>query len=92
MATLVKFETEQEETVGRIRVLVKKLKASKNSKYPTHKNSSETLSKNPNDRTGTLKGGPFWIFKHPLSQNIKKLKGRPFGEFFFEKVAQCRKN
>ena len=29
---------------------------------------------------GTLKGGPFRIFQHPLLQNIKKLKGGPFGE------------
>ena len=32
-----------------------------------------------------LKGGPLWIFKQPLLQNIKKLKERPFGENFFQK-------
>ena len=39
------------------------MKVSKNSKYQTHKKSSETLSKNPNDRTENqnnkiLRGGP----------------------------------
>ena len=46
------------------------MKVSKNSKHQTKKKSSETLSKNPNDRTGALKG-------HPLLQNINKLRGDP---------------
>ena len=83
------------------------MKVSKNSKYQAHKKSSETLSKNPNDRTG----GPFRIFKHPLSQNIKKwgglwgffskkgrtmpkkkLKGRPFSLARFCMLQRKKKN
>ena len=40
-----------------------------------------------------VKGGTLWDFSTSiLSQNIKKMQGGPFGEFFFEKkVSQCRK-
>ena len=42
-----------------------------------------------------LKGGPFWIFKHPICCKIsKKMKGGPpFGEKknVRKKVSQCRK-
>ena len=60
------------------------MKVSKNSKYQTHKKSIK-LTKNPNDGNGAH-------FQHPLLQNIKKLKGGPFGEKNFpKKVLQCRK-
>ena len=49
------------------------MKVSKNPKYQAH-----AKPKRPN-------WGPFWIFRHPLLQNIKKLKGRFFGNFIFEK-------
>ena len=61
---------------------------SKNSKYQTHKKSSETLSTNPNDRVRTLcamKGGLFQISKHPLLQNIAKLTGGSLRGIFFGK-------
>ena len=72
------------------------MKVSKNSKYHTHKKTFETLSKNPKrpnwrarcplaQASGGLKGALFRIFKHPLLQNIKKLKAAPFVEKFFEK-------
>ena len=50
------------------------------------------LSKNPNDRTGALKAGALSDFKHPLLQNIKKLKGGPLGDFFGKKVTMPKKN
>ena len=55
------------------------MKVSKDSKYQTHEKSIK-LTKNPNDRTGALKGGPFGeIFLwEKVSQCRKKLKGGPF--------------
>ena len=49
------------------------------------------LSKNPNDRTGALKAGALSDFKHPLLQNIKKLKGGPLGDFFRKKSHNAEK-
>ena len=54
------------------------MKVSKNSKYQTHEKSK---------RRNWRASGPFGIFQHILSQNIKKLRG----ENFFEKKSQCRK-
>ena len=56
------------------------------------KTSFNTLSKNPNDRTGALKGGTFPDFSTFLSQNIK-IEGGPFVVIknFRKKDSQCRK-
>ena len=38
------------------------------------------------------KGGPFGIFQHPFCRKTsKKCRGTLWGNFFFEKVSQCRK-
>ena len=70
------------------------MKVLKNLKYQTQKMNSETLLKNPNVRTGAIKGGTLRIFKYPLLQNIRKFKGTLWGILPLrgkEKVAQCRK-
>ena len=40
--------------------------------------------KNKKKWTELARRGPFRIFQHPLLENIKKLKGGPFGEFFLK--------
>ena len=54
------------------------MKVSKNSKYQTHKKSIK-LTKNPNDRAGALKGGPFAFFNIHCCKT-SKIEGGPFGE------------
>ena len=44
------------------------------------------------DRIGALKVRTLSHFQHSLLQNIKKLKGEPFGEFFLEKSLTMPKN
>ena len=67
------------------------MKVSKNSKYQTHKKSFETLRKTQRSNW-RAKRGPFWIFNHPLLQNIKKIEGGTLWEenFSEKKVSQCR--
>ena len=39
------------------------------------------------------KGGPFGIFQHPFCRKTpKKMKGEPFGKFFFEKKSHRAEN
>ena len=63
------------------------MKVSKNSKNQTH-----TSEKPKQPEWRAKRGGPFRIFKHPLLQNIKNLKGGQFVGKHSEKVSQCRKN
>ena len=64
------------------------MKVSKTSKYQTHKKSIK-LTKNANDPSGGP--GAICIFQHPLLQNIKTMKGGPFGDFFRKKSRSAEK-
>ena len=52
----IRAEMAQVGAISKVQKQQKNMKVSENSKYQTHKTSAETHSKNPNDRTGGIRG------------------------------------